>query len=528
MSDAAGLPDEVTAARRGLERVLAEHGHPTAGVAAGTGKPSVALVGAPGRGRRALAAALLDLPADGARDRARLAAPDPDVPWLAELDLLLPARAPDGAWLAGTASALVVVAGAGAPLDRDELEHLADAAGTVDTVTFALVGTEAHRGWRTVLDADRELVAEHVARLGRAAWFPVSPVLAAAARGTGTAGEELRRRAGIAPLQRHLHHLVARRRRMLDEANGLRRALTAVRALGPAHDPDDLRARRAALEAARAGLRREHHVRWRSGIAAARVAVLDDLGRRVRALAAHHRDRIERAGRSELDRLGADLARDLEQVADAVVAGLGDRLRALVVGTLADLLSPDDLAEVRIPVPTPRPELPDDGPRPTDRMLVVAGASSGLGLSRLALLPLLAVPVAPVVGAALVPVSVGLGLGAAGWLARVRRRAADRAHARAWLAEALGQARTDLERVLSEALIVAEREITLALDRALDERARRLDGELNALSPGTGSGVRAAAAVARAETALDRLAAARDDFPGTAPATAPRDLPSTT
>ena len=113
-----------------------------------------------------------------------------------------------------------------------------------------------------------------------------------------------------------------------------------------------------------------------------------------------------------------------------------------------------------------------------DRLLVVAGASGGLGLSRLALLPLLAVPVAPVVGAALVPVSVGIGLGAAGWVARSRRRAADRAHARAWLAEALAQARADLDRVLADALIIAEREITLALDPALDRRARELDAAL--------------------------------------------------
>ncbi len=160
-------------------------------------------------------------------------------------------------------------------------------------------------------------------------------------------------------------------------------------------------------------------------------------------------------------------------------------------------------------------------PRRPDRLLVVAGASGGLGLSRLALLPLLAVPVAPVVGAALVPVSVGIGLGAAGWLAHSRRRAADRAHARAWLSEALTQARADLERVLVEALIAAEREITLALDRALDRRAREVDAALR----GVGEQVRRAAdgharevaraeaarrAAVRAETVLARLAAARD------------------
>lgn len=529
----ASLPEEVTAARRELARVLAEAGVPTPGPPApGGARPAVALVGAPGRGRRALAAALVDggpLPAG----IDHLSAATHEVPLLEELDLLLPPRAPDGTWAAGPASALLVVAGAGAPLDRDELDRLAAVVGAVEAVAFALVGTEAHRGWRTVLDADRELVAERVPRLADARWFPVSPVLAAAARGTGTDGEALRRRAGLAPLQQSLFRLVARRRRMLDEANALRAAVSAVGAVDPTGAPSGrsaLHRRRAGLEAARAGLRREHHVRWRAEIAAARVAVVDDLGRRVRTLAVTYRDRVDRAGRRELAAVEADLARDLEQVAAAVVAALGERLRGLVVGTLAGLLAPDDLADLRIPPPLPRPDLPASTPRPTDRMLVVAGATGGLGLSRLALLPLLAVPVAPVVGAALVPVSVGIGLGAAGWLARVRRRAADRAHARAWLTEALGQARLDLERVLSEALIVADREITLALDRALDEHGRRLDDELAALAGRLTDGgrrERAGAAARRAEAVLDRLGAAlADEFPRTAPTAPDGDLAS--
>jgi hypothetical protein len=513
----ASLPEEISAARRELARALAGTGASTPGPPAAGGRgaagdrPAVALVGAPGRGRRALAAALVDLdPAGLPADLDRLGPAEVDVPLLEELDLLLPARSPAGDWTAGPASALLVVAGAGAPLDHDELDRLDVAAGAVQAVVFALAGTDAHRGWRTVLEADRDLVAERVPRLADAPWFPVAPGLAAAARGTGTDGEPLRRRAGLAPLQQHLHHLVARRRRMLDETNAVRAAVTALRSVGGAAATPDLRRRRATLESARTALRREHHVRWRSELAAARVAVVDDLGRRVRALATTHRDRIDRASRRDLAGVEADLARDLETVAAAVVAALGERLRDLVVGTLAGLLPPDELAALRIPPPAVAPAVPASAPRPADRMLVVAGATGGLGLSRLALLPLLAVPVAPVIGAALVPVSVGIGLGAAGWMARVRRRAADRAHARAWLAEALGQARTDLERVLSEALIVADREITLALDRALDEHGRRLDAELVAVA-GQLTDPRhrdRTAVTARAEAVLDRVAAA--------------------
>ncbi|MFC5060846.1 hypothetical protein [Actinomycetospora atypica] len=506
------LPDEVAAARRGLDRALADRGAPSspASPADGSGgAPVVAVVGAPGRGRRALVGALLDLDPDPGPDR--FTDEPGGVPLLEELDLLLPRRTRDGAWDPGPASMLLVVVGAGAPLDRDELDRLAAVAGEVETVVFALVGTEAHRGWRTVLEADRDLVAEHVPRLAGAEWFPVSPVLARAARGTGPEGEQRRRAAGIAPLQRRLHQLVARRRRMLDEANALRAGVTALSGTRPGTDRGR---RRTELEIARTSLRREHHVRWRAELAGARVAAVDDLGRRIRALGARHRERIDTASRAGLADLGPEVARDLTAVAEAVVAELGERLRRLVGGTLAGLLSPAELARLRLPAPEARPDVPVPAPRAPDRLLVVAGASGGLGLSRLALLPLLAVPVAPVVGAALVPVSVGIGLGAATWLARARRRAAERAHARTWLAEALGQARTDLERVLVDALIVADREITLALDRALDERGRALDAELSALAEqdrrDRAREVRTAEAVARAEAVLARLAHVRD------------------
>ncbi|MCD2192969.1 hypothetical protein LQ327_06150 [Actinomycetospora endophytica] len=525
-----GLPAEVGAARREVERALTDAGLPVPVVDPGRRHPVAALVGAPGRGRRALTAALLDLPPDavgpGVTRLVGTAAGNGlvvDVPLLEELDLALPPRL-GRAWETD-ASVLVVVAGAGAPLDAGELDALETVAGEVESAVFALVGTEAHRGWRTVLEADRELVAERVPRWADAPWFPVSPVLATTARGTGTAGEPLRRQAGIAPLQRHLYALLARRRRMLDEANALRAGVTALASVpSPAGDDatdETLRRRRADLETARASLRREHHVRWRAELAGARVAVVDDLARRLRAIGAEHRERLDTATRTDLEGLAETVAADVAREAEAVVADLGERLRALVVDTLAALLAPAELAALRIPPPEARPDLPVPSPRRPDRLLVVAGASGGLGLSRLALLPLLAVPVAPVVGAALVPVSVGIGLGAAGWLARSRRRAADRAHARAWLAEALAQARADLERVLVEALIVAEREITLALDRALDRRAREVDAALRGVgdqvrqatevrAQDAARAARARQAAARGEAVLARLALARD------------------
>ena len=501
------------------------------------------LVGAPGRGRRELLAALLGLDEVTVEHATH---DDLGVPLLEELDLVVPARGPDpGSWPVDGATAALVLADAAAPLGAEELDALARAAGRVDTVVFALTRTEAHRGWRTVLEADRALVAEHVPRLAGAPWFPVSAELARRA-GTATpeAAEALRRRSGLAALQRELHRLVARRRRMLAEANALRllaagldgvaaRADATRSALrAPADGVGDLARRRDELLAARAALRRDHHTRWRADLAAARVAAADDLAARVRALATAMRGRIDDADRAGLAAIPRDLAAEVETLAAAVVEGLGTRLRGLVAATLADLVPAGELPALRVAdlgvtdvaepglVPPPRT-------RPAeDRLLVVAGASGGLGLSRLALLPLLAVPIAPVaLGAALVPVSVGLGLGAAGWVARARRLAADRAHLRQWTAEALAEVRGDLDRVLADALITTEREVTLALDAALEHRARDLDDALAAAERAVRhagadrtAADRAAAHTAaearegrdRAETLLRRLAALRD------------------
>ena len=501
---AATSPREVARTREALTTLLARLDPDAADRAAAPpppARPTVVLVGAPGRGRRRAAGRAARSRTQVAVDGARHPRRPLGVPLLEELDLVVPARGPDpGSWPVDGATAALVLADAAAPLGAEELDALARAAGRVDTVVFALTRTEAHRGWRTVLEADRALVAEHVPRLAGAPWFPVSAELARRA-GTATpeAAEALRRRSGIAALQRELHRLVARRRRMLAEANALRllaagldgvaaRADATRSALrAPADGAGDLARRRDELLAARAALRRDHHTRWRADLAAARVAAADDLAARVRALAAATRARIDDADRAGLAaiprrprRRGRDAGRRRRRGPRhaAARAGRGDPRRPRPGRRAAGAAgrgSGD--RRRRRPASCRRPRT-----RPAeDRLLVVAGASGGLGLSRLALLPLLAVPIAPVaLGAALVPVSVGLGLGAAGWVARARRLAADRAHLRQWTAEALAEVRGDLDRVLADALITTEREVTLALDAALEHRARDLDDALAA------------------------------------------------
>jgi hypothetical protein len=114
-------------------------------------------------------------------------------------------------------------------------------------------------------------------------------------------------------------------------------------------------------------------------------------------------------------------------------------------------------------------------------------------------------------------------------VARARRLAADRAHLRGWAAEALAEVRGDLERVLADALITTEREVTLALDAALAARVHDLDEAVAAADRAVrdagadrAAADRAAARVAveareghdRAEALLQRLAALRDRVDG--------------
>jgi hypothetical protein len=104
------------------------------------------------------------------------------------------------------------------------------------------------------------------------------------------------------------------------------------------------------------------------------------------------------------------------------------------------------------------------------------GVSGGLGLGRVAALPLAGLGAAA--GIAVLPVTIVLGLGAGWWMARTRRHAADKAHLKQWLADVLADARSALDQVVAEQMIDAEQQLSLALDEALGRRVAVLEDEL--------------------------------------------------
>lgn len=396
---------------------------------------------------------------------------------------------------AADATALLMVVDASSPFTRGELEFLERAALRVETVVFALTKTDAHRGWRAVLDADVALLAEHAPRFADAKFHPVSARLSlmAAQAPSAQVAATLRRQSGITELQGELQQLVADRTVMLGEANALRAVHSALeiavltrqdraRALrSGAGRADNLRVRRNELLNQRSSGQRGWSARLRAQVQHARVESTHEVARQVRDTQTWFRGAVDAADRETLGGLPAQLDPALAAVASKVSAELALRMRQLTEQVLTELFTAAELRTLaaasmaREAVPLAIRPLEKRPSGSEDRLMVVAGASGGVGLGRLALMPLALVPGLNLV---LVPLTLGLGVGAAWWMARTRGHMADKVHVKQWSAEVFAQARANLDQLVAEQLIDAEHQLGAALDEALAERVTEIDAEL--------------------------------------------------
>ena len=396
---------------------------------------------------------------------------------------------------AADATALLMVVDASSPFTRGELEFLERAALRVETVVFALTKTDAHRGWRAVLDADVALLAEHAPRFADAKFHPVSARLSlmAAQAPSAQVAATLRRQSGITELQGELQQLVADRTVMLGEANALRAVHSALeiavltrqvraRALrSGAGRADNLRVRRNELLNQRSSGQRGWSARLRAQVQHARVESTHEVARQVRDTQTWFRGAVDAADRETLSGLPAQLDPALAAVASKVSAELALRMRQLTEQVLTELFTAAELRTLaaasmaRQAVPLAIRPLEKRPSGSEDRLMVVAGASGGVGLGRLALMPLAPVPGLNLV---LVPLTLGLGVGAAWWMARTRGHMADKVHVKQWSAEVFAQARANLDQLVAEQLIDAEHQLGAALDDALAKRVAEIDDEL--------------------------------------------------
>ncbi|GAB3130958.1 hypothetical protein GCM10027289_16420 [Tsukamurella serpentis] len=191
----------------------------------------------------------------------------------------------------------------------------------------------------------------------------------------------------------------------------------------------------------------------RTTIARLRAAALAEAAQDLRAHDVRELD-LRVGGREQLAERLADTVARLE-------LSLHGRLRAAYRGTFAGWPDPPEPAA---PVLS-RPDLPDAPAhrrRPEDAAVLLLGASAGLGIGRAVAAPLEAL------GAlrwAAVPISLAVGLAAALWLLRVRRRSAAGSADRAWAEKATAAFRQRVEFDLAAALVAAESDAALRLAR---------------------------------------------------------------
>ncbi|MGC7093349.1 dynamin family protein [Amycolatopsis lurida] len=396
---------------------------------------------------------------------------------------------------AANATALLFVVDASAPFTSSELNFLRSMGDRVETVLFALTKTDQFRGWRQVLDADRELLREHAPRFADAVFHPVSARMfeMAAKAPNEQAKTMLRERSGVAELQAAMQEMLVGRSAMLGEANTLRALSSALaeqhsklqgerRALSAGEaEAESLRERRDQLAAERRSSTRGWQLRLRGEIQRTRVEIGHEGNRQMRDAQSYFRQQIDAAKREQIQELPGQVDVALQTISQRMSLALAQRLNQVTDVALAELFSTEELDVIRAqfaraggPPVVLRP--PDKRP-PTaeDKLLVFMGVSGGVGAGKLVAAPLAGFALFnPVV----LPATIVIGLGAGWWMARTRRHAADKQHMKQWLVESIADARSTLDQLVAEQLIEAEQQLSLALDEALGRRIEAIEAEL--------------------------------------------------
>jgi hypothetical protein len=396
---------------------------------------------------------------------------------------------------AANATALLFVVDASSPFTSTELQFLRNMGDRVETVLFALSKVDGFRGWREVLEADRQLLAQHAPRFADAMFHPVSARMFESA---GKAPNEqmavmLRERSGIAALQGAMQQLLIGRSAMLAEANTLRALSSALggqksklqaesRALSAGEaEAELLRERRDQLTAERRTSTRGWQLRLRGEVQRTRVEIGHESNRQMRDAQAHFRQVIDSAKRDQLAALPQQVDIALQTMSQRVSMALSERLNRVTNVSLSELFSAEELDVIRAqfaraggpPVILRPPE--KRPPTAEDKLLVFMGISGGVGAGKIAALPLAGVAILnPVV----LPATIIIGLGAGWWMARTRKHAADKQHMKQWLVEAIADARSTLDQLVAEQLIEAEQQLSMALDEALSRRIDAIEAEM--------------------------------------------------
>nr|WP_042183848.1 dynamin family protein [Kibdelosporangium sp. MJ126-NF4]CEL15906.1 FIG033897: hypothetical protein [Kibdelosporangium sp. MJ126-NF4]CTQ93831.1 FIG033897: hypothetical protein [Kibdelosporangium sp. MJ126-NF4] len=401
---------------------------------------------------------------------------------------------------AASATALLFVVDASAPFTSGELNFLRNVGDRVETVLFALSKVDQFRGWRQVLEADQELLREHAPRFAESTFHPVSARMAEMANKAPNeqAAEMLREKSGLSALSDALQEMVIGKAAMLAEANTMRALTTSLdeikvqlnnesRALTTGADEVKvLKARKEELAVQRKSATRGWQVKMRGEIQRARMENTHEVSREMRDMQTWFRQAIDAADKEALAALPGQVDAALQLVSRRVSTSVGARLNKIGETVLTGLFSPDELAILqaqyaRAGQPPVVLRTPEKRPGTSeDKLMVMMGISGGVGLGKLATLPLglFGAAAAGTLGVIVAPVTIVLGLGAGWWIAKTRRHAQGKQHMKTWLTDAIADARSTLDQMVADQLIQAEQELSLALDDALGRRITAIENEL--------------------------------------------------
>lgn len=402
----------------------------------------------------------------------------------------LPGAAPSGAALpgheaaadveryaeAGGAAVTVVVVPAAVSIGVDELELIAASGAPPSSVVLVAAGPPGRLPLHDAVESRRRVLAEFAPGYERCA------VLSG---GTGAARlreavEQARRTAaGGDPVAELAECRSAAELARARRARELRRA-ESRRIIGA------LRARRDGLVRRRAGLRSEDGLPARmSAVRTELSRVRVELGHEIAAVgrrtAAEARAELDGAGRAETESFPVRLEQRLAVAGGGFARRVDARLAAVAPGSVPDGGpgavqdgAPDTVAGPSLPT------APGRGRRAVeDRLMILMGASGGLGLGRLVTAGPLAGLLGPGPWAALAwPVTLALGGLAAWWIVRARAHLARRARLKQWAAEAVAEFRAGWERRLAHRVLDAEAHAAHAVGAAHARELRAVEAEL--------------------------------------------------
>lgn len=401
---------------------------------------------------------------------------------------------------ASTATALLFVVDASAPFTMGELNFLASVTERVETIVFALSKVDQYRGWRQVLEADQALLREHAPRFADAVFHPVSARMydMAGKAPNEQAAQMLRERSGVDELREAIAKLLSGRSLMLAEANTMRALASSLAALHiklegekralstGEEEAEALRLRKEELTAERRSSTKGWQVKMRSELQRARLENNHEISRQMRDMQSWFRKAIDAANKETLPTLPGQVDAAMQMVSGRIGESVTARLNKLMETVLADLFSSDEMETIRAQFaragapPVILRQIEQRQPTTEDKLLVFTGATGGIGAGSMVARFIPGIAGGVGLGASMIaiaPVAI-IGLGAGWWLHKTRKHTADKQHVKQWLGEAIADARSTLDQLVSEQLIEAESQLALALDEALAKRIQGIEDEL--------------------------------------------------